>query len=99
MAGASATLSATRSELRLDSLRLALAPAGAPPGSSSAGPVITAQGRASRADNRIHAEVEVDVDAVTMSDLSRDWPAAWPAIAPSAPCSRSSVTAVARATG
>ncbi len=75
MAGGAATLSATRSELRLDSLRLALAPAAAPPGASPAGPVITAQGRAIRADGRIHADAEVDVDLVPMSDLSQYWPA------------------------
>ncbi len=70
-AGAVASLSATEFELRLDNLRLTLAP----PGAGTAGPTITAAGRATRANTRVHAGFSVAVDEAAMADLSQYWPA------------------------
>ena len=76
LASATALLAARQSELRLDHLRLALAPlrarATAP---VVTGIVVTGTGKATRADGHVRCAFDVDIDVLPMADLSEYWPA------------------------
>ena len=74
LASLAATLTMRPDEARLDSLRLALAPASGPGTTGMKPPVLTASATATRQAGKLHASFTAAIDEAALADLPYYWP-------------------------
>ena len=74
LASLAATLTVRPDEARLESLRLALAPASGPGTTGMKPPVLTATATATRQAGKLHASFTAAIDEAALADLPHYWP-------------------------